>query len=52
MLVGWLYPNFGFAGVFGTTTVVLLTGALAVIFMGIPTRNRSLEDITAQELST
>jgi MFS family permease len=25
ILVGWLYPNFGFAGVFGMTTVVLLS---------------------------
>lgn len=51
LLVGWLYPRFGFAGVFGTTTVVLMVGALAVIFMGIQTRNRSLEDITAEELA-
>jgi MFS transporter, putative metabolite:H+ symporter len=50
ILVGWLYPNFGFAGVFGTTTVVLLVGACAVLFMGVPTRNRSLEEITAAEL--
>ena len=50
VLVGWLYPHFGFAGVFGTTTAVLVVGALAVIFMGINTRNRSLEDITAEEL--
>ncbi len=52
ILVGWLYPNFGFAGVFGTTTVVLLIGATAVIFMGIQTRGRSLEDITAEELAS
>ena len=50
ILVGWLYPHFGFAGVFGTTTVVLLIGALSVITMGIQTRNRSLEDISAEEL--
>ena len=50
ILVGWLNPNFGFAGVFGTTTVVLLVGACAVLFMGVPTRNRSLEEITAAEL--
>jgi len=52
ILVGWLYPNFGFAGVFGTTTVVLLIGATAVIFMGIQTRGLSLEDITAEELAS
>ena len=51
-LVGWLYPHFGFAGVFGTTTVVLLIGALAVLIMGINTRNRSLEEITAEELGS
>ncbi len=51
LLVGWLYPHFGFAGVFGTTTVVLLIGALAVMLMGVKTRNRSLEDITAEELA-
>jgi putative MFS transporter len=50
ILVGWLYPKFGFAGVFGTTTVVLLIGALSVIIMGINTKNRSLEDISAEEL--
>ena len=51
LLVGWLYPNFGFAGVFGATTVVLLAGALAVMLMGVSTRNRSLEEITAEELA-
>jgi putative MFS transporter len=51
LLVGWLYPHFGFAGVFGTTTVVLLAGALAVTVMGVSTRNRSLEDIAAAELA-
>ena len=52
LLVGWLYPNFGFAGVFGTTTLVLLAGALAVMLMGVSTRNRSLEEITADELTS
>jgi len=51
VLVGWLYPHFGFAGVFGTTTVVLLIGAVSVMVMGISTKNRSLEDITAEELA-
>ncbi len=50
VLVGWLYPNFGFAGVFGTTTAVLLAGALAVMIMGVSTRDRSLEEISAGEL--
>jgi MFS transporter, putative metabolite:H+ symporter len=51
LLVGWLYPHFGFAGVFGTTTVVLLVGALSVMVMGVSTRNRPLEEITAAELA-
>ncbi|MGY3444749.1 MULTISPECIES: MFS transporter [unclassified Bradyrhizobium] len=48
ILVGYLYPNFGFAGVFGVTTSVLLIGALTVVLMGVPTRNRSLEDIASE----
>ncbi|CAN7152150.1 MFS transporter [Variovorax paradoxus] len=51
ILVGFIYPTAGFAGVFGMTTAVLLLGAAAVTFMGIPTRGRSLEDIAASELS-
>jgi MFS transporter, putative metabolite:H+ symporter len=49
ILVGYLYPNFGFAGVFGLTTSVLLLGALTVVLMGVPTRGRSLEEIAAGE---
>ncbi|MGY3534899.1 MFS transporter [Bradyrhizobium sp. USDA 4452] len=48
ILVGYLYPNFGFAGVFGVTTTVLLIGALTVVLMGVPTRGRSLEDIASE----
>lgn len=51
LVVGWLYPRLGFAGVFGATTLVLLLGACAVIFMGISTRDRALEDIGAEEFS-
>jgi putative MFS transporter len=45
ILVGYLYPNFGFGGVYGITTVALLTGAAAVVLMGVRTHGRSLEDI-------
>ena len=38
VLVGYLYPKFGFLGVFGTTTVTLVLGALVVLVMGVPTR--------------
>lgn len=49
ILVGYLYPNFGFMGVFGLTTIVLLLGAAVVVLMGVPTRGRSLEEIAAGE---
>lgn len=47
ILVGLVYPAFGFFGVFAMTTAVLLAGACVVFFLGIETRNRSLEDIEA-----
>jgi MFS transporter, putative metabolite:H+ symporter len=50
ILVGYVYPLLGFAGVFGATTLVLLVGALAVLLMGVPTRGRSLEDIAAEQV--
>jgi putative MFS transporter len=50
ILVGYVYPRLGFAGVFGATTLVLLIGAMAVILMGVPTRGRSLEDIAAGQI--
>lgn len=45
ILVGFVYPVFGFLGVFAMTTTVLLVGACVVFFLGIETRNRSLEEI-------
>jgi putative MFS transporter len=50
ILVGLVYPVLGFLGVFAMTTTVLLIGACVVFFLGIETRNRSLEDIEAEEL--
>jgi putative MFS transporter len=52
ILVGLVYPASGFLGVFAMTTLVLLVGACVVFFFGIETRNRSLEDIEAEELGT
>ncbi|SDV48826.1 MFS transporter [Chitinasiproducens palmae] len=49
MLVGYVYPIWGFAGVFGITTAILLFGALAVIFLGVSTSGKTLEEITAEE---
>ncbi|MDH6146827.1 MULTISPECIES: MFS transporter [Paraburkholderia] len=50
ILVGLVYPLSGFLGVFAMTTTVLVIGACVVFFLGIETRNRSLEDIEASEL--
>ena len=49
ILVGFVFPIWGFSGVFGITTIVLLTGALAVIFLGVATKGRSLEAIATEE---
>ncbi|MCW5222720.1 MFS transporter [Verminephrobacter aporrectodeae subsp. tuberculatae] len=51
ILVGYVYPKLGFAGVFGTTTAALLMGSAAVWIMGVPTRGRSLEDIATEKIS-
>lgn len=50
VLVGYIYPIGGFAGVFGMTTAVLTFGALSVLLLGVPTKGLSLEAITEQEL--
>lgn len=50
IIVGFVFPRVGFAGVFGMTTAVLLTGALSVIVLGVHTRGKSLEEIAAEEL--
>jgi len=52
ILVGYVYPLFGVGGVFAMTTAVLVIGAGVVLIFGIETRNRSLEDIEAQELGS
>jgi MFS transporter, putative metabolite:H+ symporter len=49
ILVGFIYPKFGFGGVFGMTTLVLLLGATVVLAFGIRTKGRSLEEIEAAE---
>jgi putative MFS transporter len=51
ILVGYVYPQFGFGGVFGMTTLVLLAGAIVVVLFGIQTKGRSLEDIEAEEFA-
>lgn len=52
MLVGYIYPIWGFAGVFGMTTVMLSIGAVAVLVLGVSTTGRTLEEIAAEEYGT
>jgi putative MFS transporter len=51
MLVGYIFPLFGFAGVFGMTTAVLAIGGLVVLIFGKETRGLSLEAIALDEYS-
>jgi MFS transporter, putative metabolite:H+ symporter len=51
MLVGYIYPLWGFPGVFGMTTAMLAMGALAVLFLGVSTTGRTLEEITEAEMT-
>ena len=51
ILVGAIFPKFGFAGVFGGTALVMLAGALAVWLFGVRTHGRSLEVIAAEEFA-
>jgi putative MFS transporter len=50
IVIGQAYEQIGFGGVFVMTTVVLVTGALAVSVLGIATAGKSLEQITAETL--
>lgn len=52
IVVGLIFPTYGFAGVFGLSAVTLIIGALAVILLGVPTLNRSLEEIAARDAGT
>jgi MFS transporter, putative metabolite:H+ symporter len=49
MLVGYIYPLWGFPGVFGMCTAMLAMGGLAVLILGVSTTGRTLEEITAAE---
>jgi putative MFS transporter len=52
IIIGFTFNKVGFAGVFGITTIVLIAGALVVCIMGIRTTGMTLEQITAEEIST
>ena len=43
ILVGALYPTFGFGGVFATALILLFTGVLCALFFGPRTDNLALE---------
>jgi MFS transporter, putative metabolite:H+ symporter len=45
IVIGYTFSRIGFSGVFTITTVVLVTGALAVALLGIATAGKSLEQI-------
>jgi MFS transporter, putative metabolite:H+ symporter len=46
--VGYIFPVYGFMGVFGLSAGLLLAGALVVLILGVPTGKRSLEQISGQ----
>jgi len=49
IFIGYAYPHIRFAGVFLTTTAVLVLGALTVAVLGIHTAGKGLEQIAAEE---
>jgi MFS transporter, putative metabolite:H+ symporter len=51
IVIGYTFTRIGFGGVFLITTIVLVTGALAVGLLGIRTAGKSLEQITEEELA-
>ncbi|KXV22854.1 MFS transporter [Gluconobacter japonicus] len=51
IIVGYVFPIGGFAGVFGITTCMLMLGALVVAWLGIETKGLSLESIINRENS-
>ncbi|WP_245645146.1 MFS transporter [Pseudonocardia acaciae] len=48
IIIGTAYSGLGFFGVFALTCAVLTVGVLAVLVLGVSTKGRTLEDITAQ----
>ena len=51
IIIGFTFARIGFAGVFTITTIVLVIGAIIVAALGLRTAGKSLEQITAEELS-
>jgi putative MFS transporter len=48
LIIGSAYTSLGFFGVFALTCAVLAVGVLAVLTLGVSTKGRTLEDITAE----
>lgn len=49
IIIGVTSSTWGFAGVFGLTTAVLAVGVVTTLLFAVPTRGRSLEDITERQ---
>ncbi|MFC7395467.1 MFS transporter [Scopulibacillus cellulosilyticus] len=48
IVIGAIYPLYGFTGVFIMLTAVLICGALVVLVLGSETKNKSLDEVTEQ----
>jgi len=48
LIIGSAYSSLGFFGVFALTCAVLAVGVLTVLTLGVSTKGRTLEDITAE----
>ena len=49
IFVGYVYPKFGFLGVFGMTTALLVIGSITILTLGPKTRGRALEEIVSEQ---
>ncbi|WP_126428795.1 MFS transporter [Brevibacillus marinus] len=51
IFIGYMYPIYGFLGVFLMTTGILVLGMLAVIILGEETKFKSLDQITSEKFT-
>jgi len=49
LIIGIAAASWGFAGVFGMTTVILVVGVIATLVFAVSTKGRTLEDITHRQ---
>jgi len=49
LIIGITAASWGFAGVFGMTTVILVVGVIATLVFAVSTKGRTLEDITHRQ---